>query len=88
MNYEQAYQWLHGDRKEYSGCRAAAEAMEAEIKALRKDAERYRVLRREGYLDRFIGELHPCDEGRREELIDRRVDEWSALSATRAVGAA
>ena len=35
MNYEQAYQWLHGDRAEYSGCRAAAEAMEAEVKRLR-----------------------------------------------------
>lgn len=44
MNYEQAYQWLRGDRKEYSGCRAAAEAMEAEVQALRKDAERYRWL--------------------------------------------
>lgn len=31
MNYEQAYQWLHGDRTEYSGCRAAAEAMAARI---------------------------------------------------------
>ncbi len=35
MTYEQAYQWLHGDRIEYSGCRAAAEAMEAEIVRLR-----------------------------------------------------
>jgi hypothetical protein len=44
MNNEQAYQWLHGDRTEYSGCRAAAEAMEAEIKRLRdalKLAESY-----------------------------------------------
>ena len=45
MNYEQAYQWLHGDRVEYSGCRAAAECFEAEIRELRKDAERYRWLR-------------------------------------------
>ena len=36
MNYEQAYQWLHGDRTEYSGCRAAAEAMEGEVRELRR----------------------------------------------------
>lgn len=35
MNYEEAYRWLHGDRVEYSGCRAAAEAMEAKANALR-----------------------------------------------------
>lgn len=35
MTYEDAYQWLHGDRIEYSGCRRAAEAMEAEVKRLR-----------------------------------------------------
>jgi hypothetical protein len=34
MNYEQAYQWLHGDRIEYSGCRASAEAMDSQVKAL------------------------------------------------------
>ena len=35
MDYETAYRWLHGDRVEYSGCRSAAEAMEAEIDRLR-----------------------------------------------------
>lgn len=34
MTHEQAYQWLHGDRVEYSMCRSAAEAMEAEINRL------------------------------------------------------
>jgi len=36
MNYEQAYQWLHGDRTEYSGCHAAAEAMDGEVRRLRQ----------------------------------------------------
>ena len=36
MNYEQAYQWLHGDRTEYSGCREAAEAMDGEVRRLRQ----------------------------------------------------
>ena len=33
--HQDAYTWLHGDsRIEYSGCRAAAEAMKAEIDRL------------------------------------------------------
>lgn len=35
MNHEKAYEWLHGDHVEYSGCRAAAETMQAEIDRLR-----------------------------------------------------
>ena len=36
MKYNEAYQWLHSDaRAEYSGCRAAAEAMEAQIVHMR-----------------------------------------------------
>ena len=42
MNFDEAYQWLHGDRTEYSGCRSAAEAMRREVEILRKDAERWR----------------------------------------------
>lgn len=46
MNFYEAYQWLHGDRTEYSGCRSAAEAMRREVDILRKDAERWRHARR------------------------------------------
>lgn len=33
MNIEEAYQWLHGNRTEYSGCRAAAETYNAALTA-------------------------------------------------------
>ena len=61
---------------------------EAEYEALRKDAERYRMLRDNGYLDNLLGDVHPCDEPRRMELTDKKVDQFSAIHARPAVGAA
>ena len=45
MNHEKARDWLHGDRVEYSGCRAAAEAMQYEIDRLSDKARLYEELR-------------------------------------------
>jgi hypothetical protein len=63
MNYEQAYQWLHGDRTEYSGCRAAAEAVEGEVKELRRLLRQLLNTKegrdRLGYLKRGIGTATP-----------------------------
>ncbi len=47
MDCEQAYEWLHKDRLEYSGCRAAAEAMRAEIDRLDMRVSRLELLLRE-----------------------------------------
>ena len=75
MDYETAYQWLHGDRVEYSGCRSAAEAAETEINVQRKDAERYRWLRDTGsctwnpLVDQWRMEPNGCDAA-----IDREMD--------------
>ncbi len=44
MDVKSAYQWLHGDRLEYSGCRAAAEAMKAELDRLRAERDALRSL--------------------------------------------
>lgn len=60
-------------------------ALEAENARLREDAERYRMLRRNGYLDAYI-DLHPCDESKREELIDAKVDKFAAIDAARKGG--
>lgn len=49
----------------------------------RKDAERYRMLRDNGYLDHLCGGLHPCDEPRRLELTDAQVDRYAAMHARR-----
>lgn len=44
MNIEEAYQWLHGDRVEYSGCRTAAETYNAALTAERAVLERERLV--------------------------------------------
>lgn len=80
MNYAQAYEWLHGDRIEYSGCRSAAEAMSAELEALRKDAERYRWLRdpnnmRARELFRYYGDVDATE-------LDAAIDAAMSTGAT------
>ena len=47
---------------------------------LRLDASRYSCLRDEGYLSHMV-DVHPCDESKRPELIDKRVDSYIALAA-------
>lgn len=61
-----------------------AQAMALDAEALGKDAERYRMLRDNGYLDLLVGELHPCDEPRRVELTDKQIDVFVQMHARRA----
>jgi hypothetical protein len=53
----------------------------AEHDGFRRDAERYRMLRDNGYLDALVGDLHPCDEAKRTEMTDAQVDRFAALHA-------
>jgi hypothetical protein len=57
-------------------------------RAFQRDAERYRMLRDNGYLDHLFGDLHPCNEPRRAELTDSQVDRYAAIHASGAVSAA
>ena len=43
MDHMQAYQWLHGDRIEYSGCREAAEALMQRIRLLEAQLGEYNI---------------------------------------------
>lgn len=48
MNHNEAYQWLHGDRIEYSGCREAAEALMQRIRLLEAQLGEYNIPPRPG----------------------------------------
>lgn len=67
MDYETAYRWLHGDRVEYSGCRSAAEAMEAEIDRLRARVAEFDALRQKAAAIDKLARSMVRDWGRREE---------------------
>lgn len=64
------------DQAEHEAGAAAVDAVLARLEhnkaqhdAMVKDAERYRMLRDNGYLDNLLGDVHPCDEPRRGAIV-------------------
>lgn len=64
---------LAGLRTGYDAQNELIARQKAESEALRKDADRYRELRDNGYLDSWA-DVHICDEHRRPGLIDSSID--------------